>query len=873
MKKFTLYALFTLAVCQIQAQTDCLPNGIRTDWTNPSPAIPPSNRPFEKNIFNWQEPNFNRFDKELNNENTIASPFFDNSQLEGSSRVLNYFDSDFKPADGWELIHQNFGYLYDGTKMTFPVPSQAPYILLYNKYSGKLRVLFSPPNGYNAFQSFIVEILPKNKFNDSGPFKTSALFNHNFETSSPLDIYSTNKPIRATTPKSNYGHMACAEFQMGYDPCTCFHPSNFEIKFFAVSSSSITMKGRALGAISGIDNDKGSPFYGYDNTKSYLTSVYKNDNNSIGTGASIYNSWGTLERSYKSQYDAFVAANADADFFSSIGKGLTGIGSGLMKNSPDWTTKIAGIGISGLGFISNMFSSSIKKSVDEPARPMALHAELALTGTITTETSTNANIQFVNPGSLESKTAPEFNNQNGYSYPVYNEVLGTFALLQTPKVKYYQSPTILRTPVTHMYVFNQAQLTHASMQKHTLQLDLSTIKFAINPALNINEDATEIYYALVSDFNYGTDGADNSAVYGFNNFYKLGDDRVGVASNYKAKFISSFQPLECTGTSVLYNTAMRVLLNLEGTNYPTPKNNLFNSSNVFVRIMLKLRTHPNPVYNNQVNEVLQVFTYPVTVENTTIDPTNSDLIPIQNRMLSSTNACDVVVLGDPTGKGVSWSSFNNITAGSNCGGTRNYYFFTPVTVPSNVSTAQGTTSNIYSTGDIKVFNTVATVNVNSEVSLNPQFGVNYSDNGGCTSKKYSVNKDGNFNFQAFCTNSNFYKSNKLSAREEAIYAENRKKEDLKIQKESPFKPSLKAVPNPTTGRVTFYYKIASAGEVSIKIANVMGTEVVSVLERVPKEIGNYEQDLNLTALPTGVYVVTIECNGYKNTERLVVSSN
>ncbi|TAF73495.1 MAG: T9SS C-terminal target domain-containing protein [Bacteroidetes bacterium] len=88
-----------------------------------------------------------------------------------------------------------------------------------------------------------------------------------------------------------------------------------------------------------------------------------------------------------------------------------------------------------------------------------------------------------------------------------------------------------------------------------------------------------------------------------------------------------------------------------------------------------------------------------------------------------------------------------------------------------------------------------------------------------------------------------------------------------------FKPSLKAVPNPTTGRVTFYYKIASAGEVSIKIANVMGTEVVSVLERVPKEIGNYEQDLNLSALPTGVYVVTIECNGYKNTERLVVSSN
>ncbi|NJN78716.1 MAG: hypothetical protein HC803_10665 [Saprospiraceae bacterium] len=92
-----------------------------------------------------------------------------------------------------------------------------------------------------------------------------------------------------------------------------------------------------------------------------------------------------------------------------------------------------------LGFVSRTlkYGTSLLKPLEEKKTlPTIIQSEIALTGSIESS-STNSTASFVidNPGTSSSSNATEFGVSNHPSYPFYNEVLGRFALLQTPEIK------------------------------------------------------------------------------------------------------------------------------------------------------------------------------------------------------------------------------------------------------------------------------------------------------------------------------------------------------------------------------------------------------------------------------------------------------
>ena len=76
-------------------------------------------------------------------------------------------------------------------------------------------------------------------------------------------------------------------------------------------------------------------------------------------------------------------------------------------------------------------------------------------------------------------------------------------------------------------------------------------------------------------------------------------------------------------------------------------------------------------------------------------------------------------------------------------------------------------------------------------------------------------------------------------------------------------------PNPLESSTTIQYTVPMAGQVSLKVVNLLGA-TVETLENDFKQAGNYEVKLNRQNLSSGVYFYTLETGNIKQTKKLVV---
>ncbi len=116
-----------------------------------------------------------------------------------------------------------------------------------------------------------------------------------------------------------------------------------------------------------------------------------------------------------------------------------------------------------------------QQAVELKGKVRMMHSEMTLSGTIVDETK-KGDFSFLLPGRKNNETKcndPTF----GYQYPFYDEVLGRFALLETPKATI--KPLLDRPG-------------------NAIQIDRNSIKYMFNPAALINEEKTQIYAALVT---------------------------------------------------------------------------------------------------------------------------------------------------------------------------------------------------------------------------------------------------------------------------------------------------------------------------------------------------------------------------------------
>jgi hypothetical protein len=75
-------------------------------------------------------------------------------------------------------------------------------------------------------------------------------------------------------------------------------------------------------------------------------------------------------------------------------------------------------------------------------------------------------------------------------------------------------------------------------------------------------------------------------------------------------------------------------------------------------------------------------------------------------------------------------------------------------------------------------------------------------------------------------------------------------------------------PNPFNSQTTFAFTLPEAGNATLKIHDLLGREVATVLNGY-KPAGAYEINWSAASLPAGVYMYTLKSGSFSQTQKLL----
>jgi hypothetical protein len=435
--------------------------------TNPAA---PSNvlRPDLANRFNWELNTYPLVSASLGSA-TISSFIH---QAPDNGIMLERFGGldrrEIFAADGWEIITQNLG----GINSRTGDPVNVPNLVLYNRYSGVLRVFIA--RGVAGYATSYARV------------RVSMIGTN---ASSALDIYSGESRLKAleepyiaaiadnameviNTPMM----WSYADFVMLYDPCTCFFSdNNMKIEIENVSASTISLEGTIFGDITHPTSPRGESlggtnFEGVEFSRNYVKGfghLYKffDESKKIIDNTHVKDDLATKEAKTK----AFSALQNVIDKSGFLKEGL--------KAMPYVSLALG---------IYDLFKGSSPASPMRLA-PLALNAQVKLKGTITSPT-TYSSFGFSTPGSNNSNTLDN-------ARPTYNEILGTFNLLETP---------IVLDNIRYHGQHDVSQIGDVDFKTFEARLD-KPIKYLLNPAagIEIQDVSTALVAQEPNDFVFG----------------------------------------------------------------------------------------------------------------------------------------------------------------------------------------------------------------------------------------------------------------------------------------------------------------------------------------------------------------------------------
>jgi hypothetical protein len=76
-------------------------------------------------------------------------------------------------------------------------------------------------------------------------------------------------------------------------------------------------------------------------------------------------------------------------------------------------------------------------------------------------------------------------------------------------------------------------------------------------------------------------------------------------------------------------------------------------------------------------------------------------------------------------------------------------------------------------------------------------------------------------------------------------------------------------PNPFNPTTTINYSLKTAGEVTLKVYDILGTEVASLVNERQEE-GSYNVEFNASELPSGIYFYTLTSENFMDTKKLIL---
>ncbi|MCE2733148.1 MAG: T9SS type A sorting domain-containing protein [Flammeovirgaceae bacterium] len=575
--KFLLPFLSAIALLHFNIFAQCPPSNITTNPDKTTWENPPYDALYKKNtgtnFFDWRLQHFSVSMPSFP-YSQVTSPYYYGSSAtalkglaKGENNPENY---DFYPEDGWELIRKNFGLKADGSQISNET-SIGPHYILYNKYTGTLRVIGWTNTAVGYFPTINVKI----KFKDQS--KATGLFAFYNTTAKPLDVPATG---HATTPAELTSDPLVpffADFKLAYDPCTCVFDSNLEIEFNKVQKMNIDLYGRLFAT--SVPVDLFDPLISSSNVlfnKNFLPSVFDNSNEGtleyrkVTAGmltyrtldAMITDAKSSAEASYDKQAfkkgidiaQAFLSAKTGKEALTKSGKKMLSLFSDFFQGAP---------GISG-----SLFS--------------VIAGEMALNGTIENYLDQRISIPLANPGSLNSSMAQECCG-TGVNYPMYNETLGVFALLRTPEVS-------LNT-TTENWTTGNGIIT---VQNTTFQL-ANPLQYMFNPALKVNLAKSKISASFEAEGNVAVANL---------NFFEGYTSYNSFRQTWVTKFYSPLVPIE----SLLF-----AKMQFKGIN--------MNSNSLKLSLVLDLEFQELNK-NGVPNKSLTVLTFPIKIINSSSTPSN-----------------------------------------------------------------------------------------------------------------------------------------------------------------------------------------------------------------------------------------------------------
>jgi hypothetical protein len=821
-----LFMFFAICICtKVAAQIGpcCTLPSDPNNCTLPIPLIStdPTNNFFNSqnnersdmiNNVDWMQPQFQywNFDSPNTNKGDVIQNYFYQNDV-GQHYIQNFINSDFNPKDGWELMKRDFGYLHDNTTPSnvYPntAPANAPYYLLYNKYSGKLRVL-AVISGIGAQQAISVNLQFSQTIDDPGNPNYS-----NLEFSGLLSTYDIATALDQKTTIKMVSSMAAyhgktffyADFQMSYDPCTCLHESAIEIYFTTFNQLSISEYGRFLGASTPISTTA-KPI---DPTDDFLTSVFRDntDPTKVNAGHLVYTDYDQLKMDL--QADADIMANKE-ELKTALEGFATVLKVGAIAAAPEAAPELEAASA-----VLDFFAGQVGGESISP--PSVMRGEITLRGTIDdSRPGGNTDILLANPGSKSSNSKPDYNNDPNqwpnFLYPTYNKTMGVFALLNTPKAD--QCKVNKSSSQNSSGADGTIHTEYKVYEKYGWKL-LAPIIYTFNPALDIDYTNTYVKGMIVVESALNGN-SEASSVHGLN---KGWDKASGVEYYTDLQDLAS---LSQNIPSLEYST---------GYTNTTPTLNLQHTLYLKLAIIVQYKSLNS---SGVPNKSLFFLKYKIDV-----NPPIPDFTGITSS--GNTSPCE-----------------NPLTIGAtNYTSSQDISCWNTITVNGNLTASTGANVTITSGTE---------VDMNGESALQGEI-ILQTNTSNIAPKLSSVITDQS-DIKGFCKGTNTNYQPYLAYQSSARMAANNLQASTDTKPVITKGLSLEIHPNPFIDKTEISYSVGSGDKVLILITDMLGRKIELVNQYQSK--GNYQFNLSGAELEAGVYICTLQTNGSSVTKRVVV---
>lgn len=547
MKKIIIILIGFVNLNHINAQ-ECV-NEVSTDPENePSQAhleaLPQNNNlPDERflNGWNWIYDTQDNYRIFLNNMGQSDGSYygstmmhFNHSSSSGYYEYLNYeYQEVILPENGWELIANNRGWYPDdeseflmdhglGEWTTTSDQRSIPYLIFYNKYTGVARIFArygnnqSPGNSINASE---ISLYHKNINNGmSGMLRLADGYDNS------LDEESLITKVSAIVPSpGNENLWFSTDFQLAYDPCVCEYESQIEASFRFLNESELSIHGAGFSIP--VDLFEDDNLFEQDFLNTY------DNSDGVDNGYMIYKEMESMINDYFQRlleyqqelaavniHNVKVDANVALLEIAKVVFQVGGTGITAVTGMPQYSSLIGLIPILkdksdkdtfgpktqkefwkqldkalGMGFDLLMKENFTKKAEPQkPSMPTATATEMRFSGSITHSTPPFTSKVINTPGS-KNANSNGINLDRPQRYPIYNEALGVFALLEKPKIEVSNTINSAYAQKVKEYIFHdqgnpQYYPIYKTIVKEEIQFKLKEeLKYLFNPALSIDD--------------------------------------------------------------------------------------------------------------------------------------------------------------------------------------------------------------------------------------------------------------------------------------------------------------------------------------------------------------------------------------------------